>query len=286
MAPMSLLVLSLILSSLHPLNAQVITDSSSFTPLDLPINSSPQPTKQTVRFWPSLPPRGRSDVPIRIIYQDRLTTANSVQQEQRVTGPTAQSPPSSVSALSTRNLRSGPLTQPTVFRSRTDTASLALIRALAKGDATIKGSTPPLPTLPSTAVAEPADGKPVIAANSEEGSVELTEGDDLRLESSSTPIVMLEKESPVPLPTVGEEMAQYQPQAQTAVSEGLSSELSDVKTPKVVGTTVKPQLLTLTTTSRVSTTLQTETRATLSPVVTQATPRTVILTGKKINMLE
>ncbi|XP_053173956.1 proline-rich transmembrane protein 3 [Scomber japonicus] len=279
MAPISFLVLSIILSSIRPLNAQVITDSS-FTPLDLPVNSRPQPTKQTVRFWPSLPPRGRSDVPVRIIFQDRLTTMNSVQQEQRVTSPTAQSPPSSVSALTTRNLSSGPLTQPTVSRSRTDTASLALMRAKAKGGAAIKGSTPPLPTLPSIAVDEPADDKPVTAGSSEEGSVNGTEDGDLQwLESSSTPIVDLVKESPAPLPTVSDEMAQYQPQAQTAVSESVSSKLSDVKTPEMNATTVKPQLFALTTAVRVSTTPQTETRATLSPVVTQATPRTVVLTG-------
>ena len=226
-------------------------------------------------------------MPVRIIFQDRLTTMNSVQQEQRVTSPTAQSPPSSVSALTTRNLSSGPLTQPTVSRSRTDTASLALMRAKAKGGAAIKGSTPPLPTLPSIAVDEPADDKPVTAGSSEEGSVNGTEDGDLQwLESSSTPIVDLVKESPAPLPTVSDEMAQYQPQAQTAVSESVSSKLSDVKTPEMNATTVKPQLFALTTAVRVSTTPQTETRATLSPVVTQATPRTVVLTGEKINMLE
>ncbi|XP_067448698.1 proline-rich transmembrane protein 3 [Thunnus thynnus] len=286
MAPISLLFLSLLLSFLYPSDAQVIIDSSSsssssFTPLELPINSSPQPTKQTVRFWPSLPPRGRSDVPIRITIQDRLTTTNAVQQVQRLTRPTAQSTPSSISALSMQNLSSGPLTQPTSSRPRTDTASLALSRALARGDATIKGSTPPLPTLPSAAVAEPAGDKPVTVGNLEEGSVEGTEDDDLQwLGSSSTPAVILVKESPAPLPTVGDEMAQYRPQAQTAISEGLSFEMSDVKTPKTDISTVKPQLLPLTTAGRVSTTPQTETRATLSPVVTQATPRTSVLTGE------
>ncbi len=285
MAPMSLLILGFLLSLLHPSDAQTITgSSSSSSPLDLPINSSPKPTKQTARFWPSLPPRGRSDVPIRATVRDRLTTTNAMQQGQRMSRPTAQSTPSFISALSMQNLSSGPiLTQPTASRPRTDTASLAFSRALAKGDVTTKGSTPPLPTLPSTAVAASAGEKPVTAGNPEEGSVKETEEDDLQgLGSGSTPTVMLLKEeSLTPLPTVGDKMAQYQPQAQTAMSN-----VSDVKTPPTGSQTVKPHLFVLNKANKISTTPQTETRATLSPVVTQATPRTVVLTGEISNILE
>lgn len=224
-------------------------------------------------------------MPIRVTIRDRLTTTNAVQQGQRVARPTAQSTP--ISALSTQNLSSGPLTQPTASRPRTDTASLALLRAIAKGYTTIKGSTPPLPTLSSLAVTERAGDKPVTAGSPEEESVKETEDGDLQgLGSGSIPTVMLVRESPVPLPTVGDEMAQYRPQAQTAISEGLSSEMSDVKTTKIDRPTVKPQLVALTVADRVSTTLQTETKATLSPVVTQATPRTAVLTGRKTNMLK
>lgn len=271
MAPMSLLSLGLLLSFLHPSHAQtIIGSSSSFSALDLPVHSSPQPTKQTVRFWPSLPPRGRSDVPIRATVQDRLTTTNAVQQGQRVPRPTAQSTPSFISALSTHNLSSGPIiTQPTASRPRTDTASLSFSRAFVKGDATTKSSTPPLPTLPSAAVAEAAGEKPVT-----EGS----QDDDLG--SGSVPTVMpVKEESPVPQSTAGDEMAQYQPQAQTAISK-----VSDVKTPAADSQTVKPPLLVLTTASKFTTTPQTETRATPSPVVTQATPRTVVLTGEKCSI--
>ncbi|XP_051281381.1 proline-rich transmembrane protein 3 [Dicentrarchus labrax] len=277
MAPMSLLFLGFLLTLLHPSAAQTIIGSSSPLPrLDLPINSSPQPTKQTARFWPSLPPRGRSDVPIRATVRDRLTTTNAVQQ--RISHPTAQSTPSFIPGLSTQNLSSGPvLTQPTATRPRTDTASLAILRALAKGDATTKGSTPPLPTLPSSAVAESAVDKPVIAGNPEEGSVKETEDDDLQgLGSGSISTVMVvTEESPIGLPTVGDEMAQYRPQAQTAISK-----VSDVETPLPDSQTLEPQLFVLTTASKISTTPQTETRATLSPVGTQATPRTVMLTGE------
>lgn len=280
MAPMPLLFLGFFLSILCSSDAQiVIGSSSSFTPLHLPINSSPPPTKQTARFWPSLPPRGRSDVPIRATIRDRLTNTNAMQQGQRMSRPTTQSAPSFISALSTQNLSSGPiLTQPTASRPRTDTASLTMSRALAKGDATTKGLTPPLPTLSSTAVAVPAGSKPVTGGKAEEGLVKESEdGDSQGLGSGNTPTVMLLKEElPLPVPTFGDERAQYRPQAQTAVSE-----ISDIKTPPVDSQTVKPPLLTLTTASKITTPPHTETRATLAPVVTQATPQTEVQTGEK-----
>ncbi|XP_018541509.1 proline-rich transmembrane protein 3 [Lates calcarifer] len=276
MAPMSLLFLGFFFSFLHCSDAQVIIGSSSFPPLDLPINSAPPPTRQTARFWPSLPPRGRSDVPIRATVRYRPTTPNTVQHGKRMTRPTAQSTPSFISALTMQNLSSGPvLTQPTASRPRTDTASIALIRA--KGEAVTKSSTPPLATFLSTTVPEPAGDKSVTAGNPEDGSVKESEdGDSQGLGSGHTPTVMLVKEeSPVPLPTVGNEMAQYWPQAQTAISK-----ISDVETPPPDSQTVKPQLFVLTTASKTSTTPQTETRATLSPVVTQATRQTIVLTGE------
>ncbi|XP_029291644.1 proline-rich transmembrane protein 3 [Cottoperca gobio] len=274
MAPMSLLFLGFVLSFLYPSDAQTIIGSSiSFSPLDLPINSSPQ---TTARFWPSLPPRGRSDVPIRATVQNRLATTNAFQQGQIISRPTAQSKPPFISALSTQNLSRGPiLGQPTASRPRTDTASLAFSRAFAKGYATTKATTPPLPTLPSTVVTESAGEKPVTAGSSEEVSLKETEDDDLQgFGSGSIPTVLpVKEESSVPQSTVGDEMAQYQPQAQT-------EKVFDVKTPPEGSQTVKPHPSVLTTASKTSTTPQTETRATPSPVVTQATPWTVVLTDK------
>ncbi|XP_038579441.1 proline-rich transmembrane protein 3 [Micropterus salmoides] len=273
MAPMSLLFLGFLLSLLHRSDAQTIIGSSpSFSHLDLPVNSSPKPTKQIDRFWPSLPPRGRSDVPIRATIRDRLTTTNAVQQGQRMSHPTAQSTPSFISALSAQNLSNGPvLPHPTASRPRTDTASLAFIRASVNRDATTKGSTPPLPTLASTAVAESAGNRPVTAVNPEEVSFKEAEDYDLQgLGSGSIPkVTLVMEDSPVPLQTVGDEMAQYWPQAQTAISR-----ISDLKTPPPDSQTVKPHLFALTTASKISLTPQTETRATLFPVVTQAPPLT------------
>ncbi|XP_019951958.1 N-glycosylase/DNA lyase isoform X1 [Paralichthys olivaceus] len=266
MAPMSLLFLGFFLSFLHCSHAQVIiASSSSFPPLDLPINSSPPPTKQTAGVWPSLPPRGRSDVPVRATVRDRLTSTNAVLQGQRVTHPTAQSIPSFISGLSAKNLSSGPiLTQPTASRPRTDTASLKF-RAFAKVDTATKGFTPPLPTLPSTAVAELAGNK---AGNSE------SEDDDPQgLGSGSSPTTMMGKEE-APIPTVADEMAQYQPQAQTVMSK-----TSDEKKPAPESQTVKLPLFVLTTASKTTISPKTETRATLSSVVTKATLHTVVLTG-------
>lgn len=284
MAP--ILFLAFLLSFLSFSDTQTIIGSSpSFSLLDLPSNSSPPPTKQTDHFWPSLPPRGRTDVPIRVTARDRLTTTNAVQPGQRITRPATQFSPSSISSPSTQNLSSGPIVaRPTASRPRTDTASLALSRAFTKGDATTKGSTPPPPTLSSAAVAEPAGDKPVTAGNPEEASVKETqEGDSQGLGSGSTPmVVFVEEKSPAALPTVGDEMAQYQPQAQTAVSQ-----VSAARTPPVDIQTAKPRLLMLTTsstTSTISTTLKAETRATPSPVVTQKTPQADEFTGEKPNI--
>ncbi|XP_069580111.1 proline-rich transmembrane protein 3 [Brachyistius frenatus] len=281
MAQKSVLFLAYLLSFLCLSDAQtVIGYSSSFTSLDLPGIPSPPPTKLTVRYWPSLPTRGRSDVPIRVTMRDRITTMNAVEQEQGMTRPTTETSPSLMSALSPQNLSSGPLvTRPTASRSRTDTDSLAFIRAMTKGDAATKGSTPPLPTLPSTAVAEPAGDKPVTAGHPEGGSIKGTEdGESQDLGSGSTPpVTFVKEESPVPVPTADDELAQYRPQAQTVISE-----VSDIKTPPLDSQTVKPHLFMLTTTSTtstISTTLQTKTRATLSPAVTQQTPQIVVLTG-------
>uniref|UniRef100_UPI0037E73225 proline-rich transmembrane protein 3 n=1 Tax=Semicossyphus pulcher TaxID=241346 RepID=UPI0037E73225 len=270
----SVLFLGFLLSLLYPSHAQtIIGSSSSSSVLNLPINATPQPTRQSPRFWPSYPPRGRSDVPVRATAPDRVTTTDTVTQQQRISRPTAQSTSSFISALSKKNLSGPLLTQPTASRPRTDTASLAMMAASAKGDATTKGSTPPLPTFPS-AVLESAVVTPVTAENPERESVKDTEDDDddpQGLGSGSSPTV--KEESPVPPPTLGDEMAQYRPQAQTATSK-----VSDVKTPTPDSQTANPQLLT--TDSKISTTPQTETRATLSPVVTQTTPRTAVLSGE------
>ncbi|KAM4562333.1 uncharacterized protein PAE49_010837 isoform 1-T2 [Odontesthes bonariensis] len=277
MAPMSLLFLVFLLSFIHFSDAQTIIGSSSFSPLDLPNDSLPPPTKDTIQFWPSLPPRGRSDVPIKVTIQDRLAPRNAVVQGQRMTHPTTQLSPSFILGLSTQNLSKGRIvTQPTASRSRTDTASLALRRAIARNAAT-KGSTPPLPTLPSSAVDEPADDMPVTAGNPEEGSDKVTEDGDLQgLGSGRTPTALLiQEESPGPLPTISDEMAQYQPQSQTMISK-----IKDTKSTPLDDQTVKPHLFVLTTTSTTSTTLQPETRATPSPVVTQKSPPTEELTGK------
>lgn len=281
MAPTSPLVLSLLLYLLSPSDAQtVIGSSSSFSFLYEPLNSSPHPTKQTVRFWPSLPSRGRSDVPIKATVRDRLVNTDPLQPGQRLTRPTVQPTSSFISALSTQNLGSRPvLTQPTASRPRTDTASLAFSRAYVKGDATTKGFTPLLPTLPSTAVAENSVDKPTTHRNPEEGLVKGTEEVDLQgLGSGGIRTEM--GELPVPLPTLGNELAQYRPRAQTATSEGLSPKITNVKTSQPDSQTVKPPVFVLTTAARISTTTQTETSTMLLPVATQATPRTIALTGE------
>lgn len=288
MAPMSLMLLVLLTYIIDFADAQtVIGYSSSFSSLDLPSDSSPPPTKQTPRFWPSLPPRGRSDVPIRVTGQDRLTTTNTVEQRERLHPSVTQFNHPLQSALPTQNLSSGLIvTQPTASRPRTDTASLAFSRAFRKGVATTKSSTPPPLALDSAEVAEPAGDKTVTGANPMEEAIKEKQGVDSQgLGSGIAPTVMFVKEeSPDPLSTVDDEMAQYRPQAQTAVSK-----VSDVKTPPLDSQTVKPHLFALTTTSTTSTTSTTvaseKVMTPLSSVVTQQTLKTVQLKGEKSKML-
>lgn len=275
MAPTSLLFLAFLLSFIHFSDAQTIIDSSSsFSSLDQPSNSSPAPTKQVFRIWPSLPPRGRSDVPIRVAIHDRLTTMNTVEQGQRMTRPTTQLSPSLILSLSMQNLSRGP-TQPPASRPRTDTASLAFSRAFRR-DVAAKRPTPPLPTFPSTAVAGPADDKLVTAGIPDDASDNETEDGDFQgLGSGRTPTgASVKEESPDPLPTVDDEMAQYRPLAQTMMSE-----VTDAKSQPPDNQTVKPRLFVLTTigaTTTASTALHPEIKST----VTQQTPQTVNLAGK------
>ncbi|XP_076023183.1 uncharacterized protein LOC143013438 [Genypterus blacodes] len=275
MATVLLFILSLLFTFLHPSPAQVITDSSSVS-----LSPSPKPTKPTTRFWPSLSPKGSSDVPIHATIRNRLSTNSTMQKRQRMTHPTAQSTASLVSALTTNNVISEPiLTQPTASRSRTDTATLPLSREL-ESDTPTKGLT--LPTSPLKAVVDSLSvvtGNKLVTATSPEEEpvkgIENNEGQDLG--SVGTPPAMLVKEeSPVPLTTIGNEMSQYRPQAQTATAESTSSKVSDTK----ASPTLKPHLSDLTTASRISTTLPDNMRITLSPVVTQTAAQTVKLTGE------
>lgn len=214
-------------------------------------------------------------MPIRTTAQDRLASANSVQQWQRGPGPTAQYTPSFKSVVPTQNSnREAIVTQPTSSRARTDTASLAFSRAFAKADATSKGSIPPLPTLSSSAIVESAGYEPVTTGSQEEESVKQSDDDDLQeVGSGSLPTrTLVEDDLLGPLSTVGDEMAQYQPPAQTVISE-----VTDVKT--------SPDTL-LTTANQISTSSPSARSAILSRVVTQTTPRTVVSTGKNSTALQ
>lgn len=267
MAPMSLLFPAFLLSFLLLSDAQTIIGSSpSFPALDLP-NYSPAPTKQAVRFWPSLPSRGRSDVPVRVTVRDKLTTTNMVEQEEWSDHPMTQLNPFPIFTISTQSpSRARATIQPTASRSRTDTASLAFGRDLSKREDAKKGLT--LSTLPS--VAESADDKKATGNPAEGPDKETEDGDSQGLGSGRTPTeVLVQQESPHLTPTVGDEMAQYRPQAQTMISK-----VSGGINPPVELQTV------LTTTSAISST-QPEKNAPLPSVITQQTLKTLEFTGWK-----
>lgn len=257
MAAVFLLFLGFLLSLLQSSGAQTIIGlSPSFAEQDPPVNPSPKPTKQAVLLWPSLPPRGRSDVPIRPTVKDKMT--NTGQKGQKRPHPTAQSTPSFISVLSTHNLSSGPLiTQPPSSRARTDTARLAFRRHLTKVDPTSKGSILPQPTLSSSALME----------NPEEEAA-----DDV-LQDLGSGDIPTEDETLVHLP----HLAQYQPPAQTTISM-----VSDLK-PPTENQSLGPHLLPLRPANKISTTPPVEVRATAPPVAAQTTPHTVHLSGKYIN---
>lgn len=214
-------------------------------------------------------------MPIRATVQERWTATIAVKQLQRGSHPTEQSTPGFISALSTQRLSSRPVvTQPTSSRARTDTASLA-----SSGKAE-KGSTLPLPTLSSFTVAEPAGDKPVTRGKPKQELFKETEDDGLQELGSGSILTVMAVKDESPVPTVGDEMAQYQPPAQTVISKVLDLET----TPD--SQTLKPRPPLLTTANKTSTTPQTKIRITVSPVVTQATPQTDVLTGEKLNILE
>ncbi|XP_023812453.1 proline-rich transmembrane protein 3 [Oryzias latipes] len=269
MAFTTLHFLGFLLLFLHVLDAQtVIGYSSSFSSMDLPRSSSP--TKQTFRFWPSLPPRGRSDVPIRVTMQDRLTTMNAVEQGQRITSETTHFSPSFTMTSSAENpISETVVTEPTSSRPRTDTARLAFKQALRRGEAATKHPYQPLNVRSSTTVGDDGLG---TAGNSDKGSVGDSEDGDTQGLGSGT--VALKKDDLLPpLPTRGNEMAQYQLQAQTMMSK-----VSDVKP-----LTSESHMAVLTTaiTSSTASTGQHPGKRIPQPLnTTQQIPQTVGLPGK------
>lgn len=261
MAAVFLLLPAFLLSLFQSSGAQTIIGlSPSFDHQEPAVNPLPDSTKQTVLLWPSLPPRGRSDVPIRPTLKDKL--ANTRQVGQRL--PTAPSPPSVISALSSHNLSGGPVaTQPPSSRARTDTARLAFLGRLSKLDATSKGLTPPQPTLSSSPRTE------------NQGEEEVGDGEGDIFQDLGSGNIPTEDETLPYLPAFGDEMAQYQQSAQTTISV-----VSDLQ-PPAENQTPRPPLFPLTTTNKISTTPSDKVRATAPPV---AAPTTIYMAGKKTNI--
>lgn len=225
----------------------IIGSSSSFTTLNLPSNP-PSPTKQTIRFWPSLPPRGRTDLPIRVTIRERFTALNAVEQGHRMIHPMTQLNPSLIFTQSPQNFTRGQIaTQPTVSGPRTDTASLTFIKALKREEA---ATTPLFPSLASH------------LSLAEERSIEGSE--DVESQGLGSGRALAEEKSTGHQPTVAEEMAQYRPQAQTMTSKVTDEETSlDYQNDET-------HLFWLTTISATST-------------ITQPTPKAAELTGKLFN---
>lgn len=206
-------------------------------------------------------------MPIRATVRDRLTSANSVHQWQESPSPTAHSAPWSRSVASGKNSSSAVTgTQPTSPRARTDTASLALSKALGKAFAAAKSSTASPPTLSPSTAANSTGAEPVTTGSTAEEPVKQGDDDeDLQpVGSGNFPTVTLVEQdnSPAPRSTLGG-MAQYQPPMLTVAS----------KVPEVKATQNTP----LTTAGKFPTTSEKST--VLSDAVTPTTT-SVVSTGK------
>ncbi|CAL8325298.1 unnamed protein product [Merluccius merluccius] len=227
MAVVTFTVLTLLSSFLYPLPAQVITGSSpSIGPLDRPGGDpSALPRNQTVR--PSLPPRGRSDVPVKYTMRETSKrpptvpiedSTNELSEGQRLPDPTIQSDAFFISTLSTQNLSSRPVrSQPTGSRPRTDTASIALSRRSATGEAYTKGPRLPVISTPSNEIIDSAELEHVKAGRPGKGRGPQGKDDDWQdAGSGNSPTMLRFRGAPrVSLATVGNEMAQFRIQHST-----------------------------------------------------------------------
>ncbi|XP_077369974.1 uncharacterized protein LOC144014213 [Festucalex cinctus] len=217
MASMPLLLISFLISSLHPSDARVITGTSpSSSHLDIPKDS--QATKQTDGNWSSLSSSGRSAVPAKVTTRDRLTTTNAAQQ-----GPRIHSAASTTSTLSFQTRSRGTNTSwPSVTGPKVDSTSPPLSGKLEKENV-------------GTSVLSLPSGDKAVTTSSL-----LQEASDWQGLGSGSTTLMLEKEELlVPVPTTINKLAQYRPQAQTKIA--------DVHNSSVDSQTVEPQVLVLTT---------------------------------------
>lgn len=174
--------------------------------------------------------------------------SNSVQPGSRLVNPTLPSKPSVKETTSILNLsNASSVNETSNFRARTDTASLAIIRAKAKLDSTTRGTTI---TQPTFNLGDSIDATPDLQG----------------LGSGNVPTISLPSQG-----TYGNGLAQYRPPAQTVASEAMTPTVVDVST--LARLTEKPEVLEQTTTKE-------EDRKTEVSLVTQATPQPAVLTGE------
>uniref|UniRef100_A0A3Q2XNS8 Proline-rich transmembrane protein 3-like n=1 Tax=Hippocampus comes TaxID=109280 RepID=A0A3Q2XNS8_HIPCM len=239
MASIPLLLVSFLISSLHPSDAQVIIGTSpSFSPLDLPEDS--QPTKQTDGSRSSLPPSGRTAVPAKVTAQGRMTTTNAEQQEPRIHSTT------STLSSQTRS-RGGNMSWPRVTRPKIDSSTPPLHGTLEKEK-----------ELATSVLTLPSGDKPVTASSL------LKETNDLQGLGSGSATLILEKEELLaPVPSTTDKLTEDQPQARTKIA--------DMHNSSVDTRAMEPQVSALTT--------QTVSRAMPSPGATHATPPAVVSTA-------
>uniref|UniRef100_A0A3Q2XNR7 Proline-rich transmembrane protein 3-like n=1 Tax=Hippocampus comes TaxID=109280 RepID=A0A3Q2XNR7_HIPCM len=243
MASIPLLLVSFLISSLHPSDAQVIIGTSpSFSPLDLPEDS--QPTKQTDGSRSSLPPSGRTAVPAKVTAQGRMTTTNAEQQEPRIHSTT------STLSSQTRS-RGGNMSWPRVTRPKIDSSTPPLHGTLEKEK-----------ELATSVLTLPSGDKPVTASSL------LKETNDLQGLGSGSATLILEKEELLaPVPSTTDKLTEDQPQARTKIA--------DMHNSSVDTRAMEPQVSALTT--------QTVSRAMPSPGATHATPPAVVSTGEELD---
>ncbi|XP_010900384.4 proline-rich transmembrane protein 3 [Esox lucius] len=252
MAPASILILTLILSSLHPSSGQVSVRSSPSVP-DPVLTLSPQPT------LPSSRPSGWGDVSVRVTSRDWPTergvggVTGAPTTRTRMTGLSRHFPPSQ-----TFNVGSAQ-SQPTSVQIKT---GLLTPESSAVGSAS--GPKPLPPTKPSEA-------EPVTSGLREsDGLIQPGDMDDWQTTGSGSELIpavlaVVEEESPVALTTSGG-MPQLRPEAQTAYGEE-PSKMDKALVDPTVSLSVQPHLSALTPASRTLSTQSPEIKWTVVPVV-------------------
>ncbi|XP_062315102.1 proline-rich transmembrane protein 3 [Osmerus eperlanus] len=269
MATVSLFSFTLLFcSSLHLSPGQVIISSSSSS-LEPPTSPSSKPTNQTSENLSSYPPRGRTDVPIKVFSRIWPTRTG--------VGGMVSSPPLTLSTTHTFSSSPAPKlsSRPDQTGIQTETAT----KVTPSSSTIASDHTRHSNGIPS------AGTEPFTVNRADDGPVPKGGEDDWQVTGSGSEpyptITGVEEELRAGLTTSNAEMAQFKPQAQTAFSEDPSSKMADILLSPTISLTEQPSLSNLTPANRNISTAPP--KVTPMSIVTQTTVRVRLLTQLTAN---